>query len=58
MTPLKTHIRMNTKKYSVLAVEISVGDIIIKIIGAAFLVKNKLEDGKEYIAKKILLGSL
>jgi hypothetical protein len=39
-------------------VEISVGDIIIKIIGAAFLVKNKLEDGKEYIAKKILLGSL
>jgi len=26
--------------------------------GAAFLVKNKFEDGKEYIAKKILLGSL
>ena len=28
------------------------------VIGAAFLVQNKLEGGKEYIAKKILLGSL
>jgi hypothetical protein len=27
-------------------------------VGAAFLVKNKLEGGKEYIAKKILLGAL
>lgn len=28
------------------------------LLGAAFLVKNKLEGGKEYIAKKILLGAL
>jgi NIMA (never in mitosis gene a)-related kinase len=28
------------------------------ILGAAFLVKNKLEGGKEYIAKKILMGAL
>lgn len=26
--------------------------------GAAYLVKNKFEGGKEYIAKKILLGAL
>ena len=57
----RTLTRMSTRKYSALAVATSVGTCLANFggyIGAAFLVKNKFEEGKEYIAKKILLGSL
>ena len=60
MMPLRAHIKTNTKRSSALGVAISVQNILSNCdyLGAAFLVKNKLEGGKEYIAKKILLGSL
>jgi hypothetical protein len=49
------------RKFSALGEAILVGISIslIKLkIGAAYLTKNKAEDGKEYIAKKIFLGQL
>ena len=48
----------NTKKFNVSAVETLVSTLNNDTIGAAFLVKNKFEGGKDYIAKKILLGAL
>jgi serine/threonine protein kinase len=57
----------NTRSSNASAAETSVSDTHIldvqplnfeSPVGAAFLVKNKLEGGKEYIAKKILLGAL
>jgi hypothetical protein len=50
---------LNMRKYNVLAEAILVPLLLYnEYLGAAFLVKNRYEGGKEYIAKKILLGSL
>ena len=48
----------STKKCSALEEETSVRLECFNDSGAAYLVQNKLEVGKEYIAKKILLGAL
>jgi hypothetical protein len=63
----KANMNKNTRKFSVSEEEISVGNfqksqkvafLTHYNIGAAFLVRNKSEGGKEYIAKKILMGAL